>query len=557
MEKQTRKQQLDSRFSPLNFGTSGIRALVTDMTDMECYINTRGFIKYLIEIKEIEKGSKIAIGGDLRSSTPRIMSAVHKAIIDENCQSVYCGYVPTPALSYYAWNRKLPAIMITGSHIPDDRNGIKFIKSFEEVLKNDEKDILKNVEIAREEEYSKKDEESLFNIDGKFKNTIELPVISEENIALKEFTNRYTSIFPSNILNGKKILLYEQSAVGRDLLKNILISLGAEVIGVERSDIFIPIDTEKISEHTSELFKKLAKEYNPFTIVSTDGDSDRPILVDENGTFLPGDLLGLLVSLYLKPDFVSIPVSSNDAAVSALNDLNIKYILTKIGSPYCIASMNEQLQNNPNNKVVSWERNGGYLLGSNWIINNKTLKSLPTRDSILPILISLIFAVEEDTSISSLIDSKLPHRIIVSDSVDNNTNGCEKYSSEIGKIIINHFTIKNYNLIQIDYNDEIKITPNELMSVKIQNEAKMIKTNLELYFNAKLGYQPIKSINYIDGIRICFFNNDVVHLRPSSNSSEFRLYVTTDTAERAHQILVDRFTIMPNIISDVLDLYKA
>ena len=552
MEQQTREQQLKSQFSALNFGTSGIRSLITNMTDMECYINTRGFIKYLIEIKEIRVGSKIAIGGDLRNSTPRIMSAIHKAILDENCQTVYCGFVPTPTLSYYAWNRKLPAIMITGSHIPDDRNGIKFIKSFEEVLKSDEKDILRNVEIARTEEYEKNETESLFNMNGKFKNPIELPSVSEEEVALKEFQDRYTCLFPSDILKNKKILIYEQSAVGRDLLKNILTSLGAEVIGVERSNIFIPIDTEKIPEYVSELFKKLANEYNPFAIVSTDGDSDRPILVDENGSFLPGDLLGLLVSLYLKPDFVSIPVSSNDAAISTLNNLNVELVLTKIGSPYCIEAMNTKLSENSNSKVVSWERNGGYLLGNDWTINNHLIKSLPTRDSILPILISLIFSIEENMSLSNLIDTKLPHRVIVSDAVDDKTYGCEKYTSELGKIIINNFSIKNSNIQQIDFKDTIEIIPKQLITEDIQNEAKTIKSNLESYFTPALGYQQIKSINYIDGVRICFSNNDVVHLRPSSNASEFRLYVTSDTEEQAHKILTDRFTIIPNIISDVI-----
>ena len=31
----------------LTFGTSGLRGLVSDMTDLECYINTLGFIEFL------------------------------------------------------------------------------------------------------------------------------------------------------------------------------------------------------------------------------------------------------------------------------------------------------------------------------------------------------------------------------------------------------------------------------------------------------------------------------------------------------------------------------
>ena len=62
---------------PLKFGTSGLRALVEEMTDLECYINARGFIEFLKERGEIsDTHNDIAIAGDLRSSTPRIITAV-------------------------------------------------------------------------------------------------------------------------------------------------------------------------------------------------------------------------------------------------------------------------------------------------------------------------------------------------------------------------------------------------------------------------------------------------------------------------------------------------
>lgn len=553
MIQQTREQLLSLKFSPLSFGTSGIRAFVVDMTDMECYINTRGFIKYLYKTNEFKTGNKIALGGDLRASTPRIMRAVHQAILDENCETVYCGFIPTPTLSYYAWKRQMPAVMVTGSHIPDDLNGIKFIKSLSEVLKSDEKDILYYVELARKEEYTKDETESLFNIDGSFKKEIDLPEKTKEEQAQNEFITRYTELFSSKILNNKKIVLYEQSAVGRDVLKKILSSLGAEVISVERSEKFIPIDTEKIPDLVTSSLKKWSTEFKPFAIVSLDGDSDRPLLADEFGTFLPGDLLGLLVSLYLKPDFVALPISSNDAALIALKKLNIEIALTKIGSPYCIAAMNEKLSQNPITKTVAWERNGGYLLGSNWNINNHTLELLPTRDAFLPLLIALIFATEENTSLSTLINTKLPHRFITANSIDNKTKDCESYTTPLGKIIINYFSPKDSAIKQLDFNlEEIETTPRIPVNQEMYKEARDIKKNLESYFNSKLGYSQIKSINYIDGVRISFVNNDVVHLRPSSNSPELRIYATTDTEERANQILANRFSILPLIITDTI-----
>ena len=48
----------------LKFGTSGLRDTVENMTDMECYINTRGFLRYLTTIGEFKSGTDVALGGE-------------------------------------------------------------------------------------------------------------------------------------------------------------------------------------------------------------------------------------------------------------------------------------------------------------------------------------------------------------------------------------------------------------------------------------------------------------------------------------------------------------
>jgi hypothetical protein len=60
--------------SNVQFGTSGSRGLVNDMTDEVCYAYTAAFIQYLEDAGELSGKGTIAIGGDLRPSTDRIMS---------------------------------------------------------------------------------------------------------------------------------------------------------------------------------------------------------------------------------------------------------------------------------------------------------------------------------------------------------------------------------------------------------------------------------------------------------------------------------------------------
>src|ERR1700710_1185996 len=97
----------------LTFGTSGLRGLVTDMTDLECYINTRGFLNFLFENNTLKPGDEIALAGDLRPSTPRILEAVAQGISDSGCKIVYIGKLPTPAAAYYGLQHDLPVAMVT------------------------------------------------------------------------------------------------------------------------------------------------------------------------------------------------------------------------------------------------------------------------------------------------------------------------------------------------------------------------------------------------------------------------------------------------------------
>jgi phosphomannomutase len=53
-------------------------------------------------------------------------------------------------------------------------------------------------------------------------------------------------------------------------------------------------------------------------------------------------------------------------------------------------------------------------------------------------------------------------------------------------------------------------------------------------------FQPvfgsIASVDRTDGLRITFTSGDVVHLRPSGNADEFRIYACADSRERAGEI---------------------
>ena len=130
----------------VQFGTSGARGLAHSMTNGLCHAYTSGFLSFLEDQKELNKnGEFVAIAGDLRPSTGRIMKAIAQAVHDKGYNPVNCGKIPSPAVALYGFEQRIPSIMVTGSHIPADRNGIKFNKCSGEILKDDESYMMEQV----------------------------------------------------------------------------------------------------------------------------------------------------------------------------------------------------------------------------------------------------------------------------------------------------------------------------------------------------------------------------------------------------------------------------
>lgn len=495
----TLKQSLAHTPVELNFGTSGLRDLVTNMTDLECYINTLGFIGFLEESDSLKPDTIFFLAGDLRDSTPRIMSSVYKAVIDAGYSVQNFGHTPTPALAYYGLRHDSPSIMVTGSHIPSDRNGIKFYKFGGELLKEDEEAVKASVARVRQRIYGQDLSASIFDQNGMFQNPPELP--SPSNDAGEAYIKRYTDIFSSDLFKGKTIIFYQHSSVGRDLFVDMLGRLGANVIPVDRSEVFIPIDTENVTPDNQKYFRSLAEKYpGAFAIISTDGDSDRPFVVDEKGIFHRGDELGAIVAEWLQADYAAIPISSNDGVSTYLENSKVPSIHTRIGSPYVITAM-DGANASGHKRVVGWEPNGGFLLGCKIEINQGVLEELPTRDTGLPILGALAAAIESNLSLSQLFD-RLPERYTSSGLIDN-------FPKETAIALLEQYSI----------------------------DSEMTFQEIEKFFTPNKGFGKVKDTNALDGLRIYFDNGDIAHLRSSGNAPQLRIYAVASTQERADEIV--------------------
>ena len=132
--------------SSLKFGTSGLRGLVVDLIGAPAYAFARAFSEMVAEDQDPAAKGEILVARDLRGSSQEIAERCMVAVGDSGQTPVDCGAAPTPALALAAMTMRCPAIMVTGSHIPEDRNGLKFYTALGEIDKNDEARILKRLE---------------------------------------------------------------------------------------------------------------------------------------------------------------------------------------------------------------------------------------------------------------------------------------------------------------------------------------------------------------------------------------------------------------------------
>ena len=465
--------------SGVGFGTSGARGLADAMTDRVCYLYTVGFLQYLEKAGAIHPGDAVALAGDHRPSTPRILLAAARAIGDLGYQPLHCGNIPSPAVAHYALGERIASMMVTGSHIPDDRNGIKFNTPYGEVLKSDEAGIRDQIVAVPL---------SLFDDKGGFIVPAEpLPV---DGTAFRRYVARYLDLFPAQALAGMRVLVYEHSSVAARALTEIFGGLGADVVRRGYSEAFVPVDTEAVRAEDIALAREWAAAERFDLLVSTDGDGDRPLVADETGTWLRGDIAGIFTAHFLDADAVVTPVSSN-SALEASGWFG-RTLRTRIGSPYVIEGMMQAAEEGAR-RVVGYEANGGFLTMTPLDIDGRTLGALPTRDAVIVALAVPLLARRNGVPVSQLAQL-LPARFTASE------------------------RLKNF--------------PTELSTRRIAELAAAPEA-IERQFPDQ---GPVRRIDLTDGLRVTFANDEIVHLRPSGNAPELRCYCEAESSGRAQRL---------------------
>jgi phosphomannomutase len=445
------------------FGTSGLRGLASELTDDLCATYAAAFVSLHAH------NGRLFVGQDRRDSSPRIARAVAEGAASQGLEVVDCGVLPTPALAGAALAEGTLSIMVTGSHIPADRNGLKFYTATGEFTKADEgplRTAVSHWEIAR------------------------APARVVSHDAAKEYVRRYSEGMPEGVLAGKKIGVWLHSSVASETLPPVLLSLGAEVVVLGASSEFIPVDTEAVDAATRRKLAGWVREHSLDAMVSTDADADRPLMIDDRGEVVPGDILGPVTARWCGADEVVTTVSAN--TMVDLMEAFGRVSRTRIGSPYVIAEM-EARGAGEGTKVAGYEPNGGFLLG--WDVSGRAkLPTLMTRDSTLPLIATLAAAGEAGVPLSGLV-AALPMRRTATDRL---------------KDIPREASLE---VVQAILGGDRSVLPG--------------------------GLGAVEATDTTDGVRMTFENGRILHFRPSGNAPELRCYVEAEDADVARTILAE------------------
>lgn len=368
----------------LFFGTDGLRGnvdnLLTADVAFKCGNALARFFYQNLNIEQKQK-CKILLGTDTRISADYLATAFSSGAISAGADVTFVGVCPTAGIGYLTAEFGYEfGVVISASHNPAEFNGIKIFNFLGEKLS----------------------EAEIFKIE---KNLLSAKILKSKNFGKFIFNSNLISNYesflintaiaelkPMNDLSGLKIVLDCSNGASYKIAPKVFKILGADVVSTYSSPNGKNINKKCGSLNIEVLRKKVLKNEAQLGF-AFDGDSDRVIVVAENGEIVDGDQIIYILAKYykkkgrLKGETVVCTNQTNSKIEEELSKLKIKMIRTDIGDKF----INEVL--NKNNLVLGGEQVGHIFLKD----------KLKTGDGILVALVLASIIKTQNKKLSNLI----------------------------------------------------------------------------------------------------------------------------------------------------------
>jgi len=311
--------------------------------DLACKIG-RGYATFIL--KQNPEAQSIAVGEDMRLSSPALKKQLIKGIIDSGLNAIDVGLASTPtfyfAVGYYDYDG---GVQVSASHNPKEYNGFKMVKEKSLPISkdtgiNDIKDIILNNTFLPEKSKGK--------------------IIKKENI-LKDLIERQMAGI--NLSGDKKfkIVIDAANSMGAldmaELFKHIpadLIKLNFELDGS-----FPVHEADPLKEENMALLKTAVIENKADLGIAPDGDADRYFFVDEKGNTLRQEVLrGIMAQIELAENpgaTVCYDIRPGRITKDMIEEAGGKAVVTRVGHSLIKETMIA------NNAIFGGESSGHYF----------------------------------------------------------------------------------------------------------------------------------------------------------------------------------------------------
>ena len=312
------------------FGTDGVRGKVGVSPITPDFVMRLGWAAG--RVLSNGEGGTVLIGKDTRISGYMFESALEAGLIAAGINIRMLGPMPTPAIAYLTQTLHADAgIVISASHNPFDDNGIKFFSSSGTKLPD-----------AVEIEIEKALDKPMVTVGSS-----QLGKAERVNDAAGRYIEFCKSAIPYGInFRGMKIVVDCAHGATYHVAPAVFDELGAEVVSIGCTPNGFNINLECGSTKPEALCRRVVAEGADLGL-ALDGDADRLIMVDDQGTLVDGDqLLYLIARDRQRRDRLNGGVvgtlMSNLGLELALQDLDIPFARAKVGDRYVMEQLDQR-----------------------------------------------------------------------------------------------------------------------------------------------------------------------------------------------------------------------
>ena len=260
------------RVNPDIFKAYDIRGIYPQDLDEEIsYKIGRAFVEYT-------KAQEVVVGQDMRLSSPQLLKALTKGIIDQGADVLNIGLISIDCLYFTVGHYKYEGgIMITASHNPKDYNGFKMVKR--------EAEIIRGTEIYK---WFKKADFPQVKNRGK---------IHHKDI-WQDYLNHIFSFVDLKKIKPFKVVVDAGNGMAGKVIPLLELKLPIEIIPLNfRLDGNFPNHpSNPLAEGAAIQVSQAVKDRGADFGFIFDGDTDRIFLIDELGNFVKADITLLFLA---------------------------------------------------------------------------------------------------------------------------------------------------------------------------------------------------------------------------------------------------------------------